>query len=265
MIQTTTCERVDASIATPPMQRGERPCAPLLELFESCQELASRDDFVAMAYPVIADLLPHSHFMCGIATTDTLKVAHAVNLSFPDGYLKDICDHEGRLNSPLVRRWLKNRSPVYFHSDDRRVPDTGSDGAWRRIVSGYGIRSLAGHGMFDINGRLASYFCFGGVDRWTEEQCRLLRLIVPHLHQALILMADDSRPNDQTNLSPREFEVLDLVCRGKTNYEMSRILDISPWTIKIHVKNLMTKLDVSTRGQAVAKAMHLGIIHSPRT
>jgi DNA-binding CsgD family transcriptional regulator len=63
-------------------------------------------------------------------------------------------------------------------------------------------------------------------------------------------------------LSAREKEMLDWICYGKSNQEIAGIIGISHWTVKVHVRNLMTKLDVTSRSQAVAKAYRLGIILS---
>jgi DNA-binding CsgD family transcriptional regulator len=62
------------------------------------------------------------------------------------------------------------------------------------------------------------------------------------------------------SLSPREREILGWMCLGKSNIEIATILGISFWTVKIHVRNLMKKLMVCNRSQAVARAITLGII-----
>ncbi|MFS2026966.1 response regulator transcription factor [Massilia sp. CT11-137] len=58
----------------------------------------------------------------------------------------------------------------------------------------------------------------------------------------------------------RAREVLQLVCVGKTNAAIGAILGISPWTVKVHVRNFMAKLNVSTRGHAAAMAMKNGLV-----
>jgi len=42
--------------------------------------------------------------------------------------------------------------------------------------------------------------------------------------------------------------------------QMRQILGISPWTVKVHVRNFMAKLNVSTRGRAAAMAMKNGLV-----
>lgn len=55
----------------------------------------------------------------------------------------------------------------------------------------------------------------------------------------------------------REKEVLNWLKLGKTNWEISVILQISERTAKFHVGNIMKKLNAVTRGHAVAKAISL--------
>jgi len=62
------------------------------------------------------------------------------------------------------------------------------------------------------------------------------------------------------NLSSREYEVLQLLAKGYSNYEISKQLFLSVSTIKTHVSNLFSKMDVKKRTQAADKAKRLKII-----
>jgi ATP/maltotriose-dependent transcriptional regulator MalT len=65
---------------------------------------------------------------------------------------------------------------------------------------------------------------------------------------------------DDHPLSGRELEVLRLVARGRTNTEIAEALFLSPHTVKRHVANILTKLDVPTRSAAVGWAAGNGIL-----
>lgn len=62
-------------------------------------------------------------------------------------------------------------------------------------------------------------------------------------------------------LSSRELEVLKLIAEGLRNKEIGDRLSIAEDTVKIHIKNIFTKLNVIDRTQAVVSAMQRGIIH----
>ncbi|NJO39396.1 MAG: response regulator transcription factor [Cyanobacteria bacterium RU_5_0] len=63
-------------------------------------------------------------------------------------------------------------------------------------------------------------------------------------------------------LSDRELEVLQLMAKGNSNQEISTALSIAEGTVKFHVKNILSKLKVNDRTQAVITALKRGIVSS---
>ena len=61
-------------------------------------------------------------------------------------------------------------------------------------------------------------------------------------------------------ISPRELEVLSLMAAGKRNKEIAGDLSIAEDTVKMHVRNILSKLQVSDRTEAVTIALRRGII-----
>lgn len=61
-------------------------------------------------------------------------------------------------------------------------------------------------------------------------------------------------------LTPRECEILAYLAKGASNKEIARALKVSPNTVKTHVMNLYTKLEVNGRGKAVDAARALDLI-----
>lgn len=59
------------------------------------------------------------------------------------------------------------------------------------------------------------------------------------------------------NLTARELEVLQLITQGHTNAEIAERLFLSLSTIKTHVSNLLVKMEVKNRAQAIEKANRL--------
>ena len=62
------------------------------------------------------------------------------------------------------------------------------------------------------------------------------------------------------NLTTREYQVLQLISKGHSNADIAKELFLSLSTIKTHVSNLYTKMDVKSRTQAIGKAKDLKII-----
>lgn len=64
----------------------------------------------------------------------------------------------------------------------------------------------------------------------------------------------------RVTLTPREMDVLKLIAKGLRNKEIGAALNITEETVKIHVKNLLGKLGVLDRTQAVVTASMRGFI-----
>jgi DNA-binding NarL/FixJ family response regulator len=60
-------------------------------------------------------------------------------------------------------------------------------------------------------------------------------------------------------LTSREVEVLDLIARGRSNTEIATQLYVSPKTIRNHISNIFTKLQVADRAQAIVRAREAGL------
>jgi len=65
-------------------------------------------------------------------------------------------------------------------------------------------------------------------------------------------------------LSPREIETLRLMAGGHSNREISGAFGTTEGTVKNHVSNILLKLGVKSRTQAVLRGMELGYLGSPR-
>jgi DNA-binding NarL/FixJ family response regulator len=65
----------------------------------------------------------------------------------------------------------------------------------------------------------------------------------------------------RVDLTPRELEVLRLTAKGLRNRDIARIIGRTEETVKVHLKNIMAKLDVEDRTEAVTLGLQRGIIH----
>lgn len=61
-------------------------------------------------------------------------------------------------------------------------------------------------------------------------------------------------------LTGRELEVLGLISKGKSNKEIGKMLFVTDNTVKMHVKNILTKLEANDRTQAVVIAIQRGLL-----
>jgi len=81
------------------------------------------------------------------------------------------------------------------------------------------------------------------------------RLVPPEVAERL------SKHLPRIALTPREVEVLGLVAHGMANKEIASKLHTATGTVKMHLQNILRKLGVSARTQAVTVAVARGILH----
>ncbi|MBM7366849.1 LuxR C-terminal-related transcriptional regulator [Gordonia hydrophobica] len=88
-------------------------------------------------------------------------------------------------------------------------------------------------------------------------------LLAPSVTKRLIeqVTARAARPatSAASVLTPRELEVLSTVADGKSNAEIAKELFVSEQTVKTHVSNMLTKLGLRDRAQAVVFAYENGL------
>ena len=74
---------------------------------------------------------------------------------------------------------------------------------------------------------------------------------------------DDKSANcDPTDLSPREFEVLQLITKGKKTIEIADQLNVSVHTINSHRKNILKKLNIKSPAELIVYAIETGLVNA---
>ncbi len=86
-------------------------------------------------------------------------------------------------------------------------------------------------------------------------------LFANHVHDAVLRIFDeDLLPIKKKRLSLRERECLLWVAEGKTTWEIAKILKIADRTVTYHLENIISKLEVKNRQQAVAHGLMMSYI-----
>ena len=143
--------------------------------------------------------------------------------------------------------------------DIQKAMDLGAVGYFPKTLSGRALLKaielvLAGEKFIPVdsktNGLMPSYYNDGTVNKLSAS----LPLKTSATTSSSVGLSGKSR------LTPRENDVLLCLCRGQSNKDIARNLGLQDVTIKLHVRSICRKLDVTNRTQAVLKAFELGLI-----
>lgn len=133
-----------------------------------------------------------------------------------------------------------------FHSQEYVIP------ALKAGASGYLLKDSAPEDIINgIRAVVAGEFVIS--PRVTDV---LVRSVREDLNPSI---AARSTPED-FGLSPREMDVIGLLCQGSSNREISQHLHLAEPTVKSHISRIMQKLDVRDRVQIVITAYRSGLV-----
>ena len=94
------------------------------------------------------------------------------------------------------------------------------------------------------------------------------QVVVPHRIAARVAGARSRREREAgilgDQLTPREYDVLELLVEGVGSETVAARLGISPNTVRTHIQSILTKLQVHSRLEAAAFAVRHGLVDSPR-
>ena len=74
---------------------------------------------------------------------------------------------------------------------------------------------------------------------------------------------DALKGDRQSVLTPRELQVLQLICDGKSNREIAAALELSVNTVAVHRANIMNALGIHKTAELVVYAIRNGLVHLP--
>jgi DNA-binding NarL/FixJ family response regulator len=95
-----------------------------------------------------------------------------------------------------------------------------------------------------------------------NDEAPLSRGLAAKILEEFARSSPERQPNGagSDELTEREHEVLQLLAQGATNREIASTLWISENTVNFHVKNILMKLHLKNRAQAVAYAFRTGLV-----
>ena len=245
--------------------------AAFIIIIESALRIETKAQFLEWTQAELQALFPHESLICGVGqiNKDGIQIRHLLSRNFPIEYVRELARPDGDVSSPIMAKWCRERKPQLFESDRVKLETIP---AWIALFNQHHLQNVAAHGLRDQSSNAASYFSFSRIPgKLTPHHAHLLELLVPPMHGALIrVLANNPSVRQKTAatapiISVREQEVLLWLREGKTNWEIAQILKLSEMTVKNHVHNILVKLRVNNRTQAVTKAISTKMIRANTT
>ncbi|MBT1158616.1 LuxR family transcriptional regulator [Aminobacter anthyllidis] len=185
----------------------------------------------------------------------------AVMLNYPDEWQERYFEMGYDRMDPTIKRsrrraeairWSEVYNDESTTEDERRVFDEAAK---------FGLRSGI---SVPLHGPEGSFAIMNFAHPWDgelrERTITYLQLAALHFHLRVAEFANSSHIGEKSDLSPREKECILWTAKGKSSWEIGKIVGISVNTVNFHIKNVMRKMDTNSRTTAAIKALKLQII-----
>lgn len=238
-----------------------------LRIVAECGRIRSHNDVYRWLHGEVQYFMPHEILLAAWGDFESWDVRLDLTSALPGvrtGQLAH-CRVDSFVRQAYAR-WLDaGRQPVMLKATDTEAFQPACHCPVHTALRG--MRSVLVHGVHDQrSGRESLYVALtcGSFTRG-RSLVRFLSALEPlvaqvdaafrripafPLHEARLALNTGSNVLD---LSTREREVLEAVCRGRTNLEIAAALSISPFTVKNHVQRIFRKVGVTNRTQAAAR------------
>lgn len=224
--------------------------------------------FFSWTQGALQSLLAHELLICITANGEHgfNRIASFSTATHDPSLFDRLCRQEMGLMQKLVQEWRSNHfEPIIHHVEREEMFDSS---ALARELKRIDAPTLLVHGTCAADGSVAGICIFAGREmELGPRQAYLAELLMPFLHAAWIRTritptheTRSGTSHERDLLTAREQEVLKWIYLGKSNIEIGLILGISQLTVKNHVQEILRRLNVLNRAQAVGKALSLHLI-----
>jgi LuxR family transcriptional regulator, quorum-sensing system regulator CviR len=246
-------------------QLSKTECASFVEALHYMTEANTTAD-VKDALVQFQNLFPFSRVIGGLTRlTPSGKFdgfTNVVNVSYPEEWIKLYWQNGYFEVDPVFQTALDKPGTQHWGATYREATSPKQQefmAAAREFGLGDGITT----GSADHACRVATFCSFASAD--SVDAARYVPLVEYfgyYVHMALLRTSPanaQSMDRCVKKLTLRELTILNWVKNGKTNWEIAQIMGVTERTIRFHVESIFSKLEVTSRSQAVATAIEHGL------
>ncbi|MGA4422928.1 helix-turn-helix transcriptional regulator [Ralstonia nicotianae] len=219
----------------------------------AAEDVQSITEFKAWARNEVSLVLGHGCLACGHGriTSAGVSMDHVVLVDYPIEHLRAIENPAGGIDTPLMRRWLATRRPVYFET---RAPWPGIDASWLAKFTKHDLRNAAADAVFDEDNFVGTYFSFHRLPEIDSHALDAVFLsLTPVLHATLVRAITDAEKHwfvalqGLKTLTTKERAIAQWIGMGKSNSEVAELVGAAESTVKRHLSTIMDKMGCSNR------------------
>ena len=189
-----------------------------------------------------------------------LQKYHGHISSFPTDWLAHYAQNNLSEVDPVHIHALKVRTPAFWSKCEENASETSMQ--LMRNAADVGLKSGIIIPVCDIGNEVSiiSTSSDKPAESETYEKLAAVNLLGSYFYQGYKSLI---KKPEAVELTSREYEILSWTAEGKTDSEISDIINISAPTVRYHWNNIFKKLNVNSRVFAVSKALQTRLI-TPR-
>jgi len=238
-----------------------KTCVDIVTLIEALESAQSISDFEAITSSELRRVLPHELTIFGIGDPHTLRIDALISVDYPEDIIQSLSvQQSGGVVStcPVAKAAI---SGDYVEINNALTFGTENE-IWADLVRKHGIKNSFAKAELHNGGKQAIYHGLTNGDIKDRDNFkRISKIVFPHIDRAILRLLNptDSR-QPSVNITDREQQILKLLRIGYNDKDIANELNISLFTVKRHVHNIITKLNSKNRTQAVMKALEFNLI-----
>lgn len=234
----------------------------LLECGNACNPKALVMDFLTQLENIcfydkaLALFLDGNGKICG-------QYLHHIEAKFVNAYL-DYYAHTEQQQYSCFRDIHENPSRIALHIHNWN--EEASSEFLREYIRPLGISYSCGFALYDLNGKVRSIVAIDWLqgNSFSQRDIGFLKVLIPHLnnlhknfyYQGFHLHAIKKSTLQIANLTERETQIVNLLCQGISQANISRTLHISRSTTYSHIAHIYEKLQISSQQELLSLVLH---------
>ncbi len=235
----------------------------LIQILETIQTLINcrNEDDIKTVLEKAKELVCAERSIGGLTLYDTKglpQVRNIINGSYPEEWFEAYREEKLYEIDPIVwhhHKFLGTQiwADTYKRYKDKIHPE------FIYNANNFGLCFGIAGGIHSPNNMLTSIISFAGSrNNFGTHQKAIIDILTPNFHQAIVRVCKENENRPLPYLTPREKEIVKWIKAGKTNWEISMILNISERTVRFHLENIKYKFDATNKAHVAAIAMEQG-------